>query len=155
MGSEKQTWRNLKVALDKMQGLHYQRFEDALAVGVPDLMICKNKTIFVELKQRDRFPVRSTTHVRLGFKSAQYLWLCAHQKAGGLSMLLAQVGREYFMFDRVEFLAKLMMCAYTEKEFRAHARAFKNAADCMDYLMYCLDRTHENSLKARRIVRGE
>jgi len=99
MGSEKQTWRNLKAALDSIQEpIHYQRIEDAVTAGVPDLYLCLNGVSYwFELKQLDAFPARASTPVQLHYRWNQVLWGRHELRAGGRYGLITQIGREYFL----------------------------------------------------------
>ena len=136
MGSEKQTWKTLKKYLDQVEGIHYQRFEDAFSVGIPDLMVCKNSNVvFVELKQLDAFPKRSTTCVRLDFRANQFAWMLWHCKAGGRVALLAQIGREYFLTDFTPNLQKISDECLDEKRFRFLIRSYPTARDVVTKLL--------------------
>jgi len=134
--SEKQTWQNLKWAIDKVKGIHYQRIEDALTAGIPDLMLCyQGKVIFVELKQRDAFPKRPATPVRIGFKPAQYLWITKHQKAGGKAVMLSQVGRDYYLHEHC--LQHIRDETLSAKEFRNSA--VMHSRTTMEIVRYLLE----------------
>jgi hypothetical protein len=97
--SEKALWSCMKKALDE-KGAFYQRITDALAIGIPDVvMVYAGLCCFVELKQINAFPTREATPVRIGYKQAQRAWAKKCIGAGGTVFLLVQVGRRYYLFD--------------------------------------------------------
>lgn len=135
MGSEKQTWRNLKKGLDYIKGIQYQRFEDALSCGIPDLMVCAyGRTTFVELKQRDGFPKRGSTPIRLDYRRNQFTWGRNHAEAGGRYLLIAQVGHRYYVFQNVVDLLLICEERYNAKEFRICSINFGDVPALVDFI---------------------
>ncbi len=100
MGSEKQTWRNVKRFLDETpRTLHYQRIEDKLQTGIPDLNLAYHgHECWIEFKHLDAFPKRISTSVHIGLTKEQVVWLKLRVLAGGLVYVLVQVGRKYYLF---------------------------------------------------------
>ena len=136
MGSETSTWSNIKKRLDRIKGCHYQRYEDSLSNGIPDVMICYlGFVLFVELKQLDAFPAKAKTPVRLKFRRDQYNWLYFHKKAGGLGYLVFQIGREYFCVDDVRYMNELCNETWTQQDIRDHCISYKNAGELITNLV--------------------
>lgn len=131
MGSEKQTWRNLRKAFEaRPEIIHVQRFEDSLSRGIPDLMACVNGvTTFIELKQLDAFPARPLTPIRFGLSAAQRIWILEHQRAGGNAVLVTQIGREYFIINDITRIK------VTQDELRRVSTCFKNSLECVDHIV--------------------
>lgn len=101
--SEASFWRSCKKELDRRKNagdkIHYQRFEDSMTGGIPDLNICFGGVeTWVELKAVE-WPKRPTTPVRLGLRTDQSLWLNGRQRNGGRALVLAKVGRHVFIFN--------------------------------------------------------
>jgi hypothetical protein len=85
MSSEKAAVKTLrKHMLARWPGAHWQRLEDALSVGVPDItvMIPGLGELWIEAKEVDALPKRPATPIRCGLKKEQKIWLEAAQKAG-------------------------------------------------------------------------
>lgn len=85
-------------------GGHWQRIEDGLQAGIPDINFivpgaCRE--VWVEAKQLDenKIPKRDTTTIKLGLKVEQRLWLEQRQRAGGRVLVVAKIGREWFVFN--------------------------------------------------------
>lgn len=136
MGSEAQTWRNLKKHFDTIKKMKYQRFEDALSCGIPDLMFChKGRTVFVELKHLDAFPKRASTPVRLDYRRNQWLWAKDYHEAGGAVLLLAQVGRAYYAFDDLHVMFNVCEEIYTTDEFKEAARFIGDIGSTISFLL--------------------
>lgn len=133
MGSENNTWINIRKGLITIKPRpHFQRFEDKLTGGIPDVMYCYlGLNGWIELKQADEFPKRANTPVRLKFRNDQYNWIHLHQKAGGRACLLAQIGREYFMFCRLEFLRRVCHEEFTQTDFRKYARIYSSGKEAV------------------------
>jgi penicillin-binding protein-related factor A (putative recombinase) len=100
MGSEKQTWRNVKRFLDETpRTLHYQRIEDKLQTGIPDLNLAYHgHECWIEMKYLESFPKRRSTPIRIGLTKEQALWLKRRAAVGGSVFVLVQIAREYYMF---------------------------------------------------------
>lgn len=110
--SEQAFWRSIERVLKAMRDelferdgcddqIHWQRFEDKFGHGIPDLNLAvEGHEIWIELKQLDRLPVRSSTKVRLDLRRDQALWLKRRIKAGGKAFVVAKVGREVYVFSR-------------------------------------------------------
>jgi hypothetical protein len=94
-------WSTIKRNWDKLPELHLIRIEDRCGIGVPDVNGCYRSTEFwCELKHLDAFPKRTTTVVKIHHYTAeQRLWLRKRGQVGGKVWLLAQVGKEVFLFD--------------------------------------------------------
>lgn len=124
MGRESNTWSsNLKPHLDRAEGVFYQRIEDALAVGIPDVFLgVHGAGAWYELKYLRAFPKRDRTPVRLDYRNNQFTWAMEWIRTGGQYGLITQVGREYFLHDRPEDLREIVDETFTQSEFRGTAR---------------------------------
>lgn len=112
----------MKNNLSRVPGLHYERIENQVGIGTPDLNLCyQGAEAWVELKRLDAFPKRAATPVRINhFTVEQKLWLRRRGEAGGRAWLFVQVGQEYFLFDWGEAQC---VCSYTQAEWRENYRA--------------------------------
>lgn len=136
MGSERQTWRNLKKRLDETPGIHYQRFEDALSNGIPDLMVCHaGKTTFIELKHADTFPARAETPVRLDYRADQFAWAKRHAAAGGRVILLAQVSSHYYIFDEIYSMCNVHRARLNREDFVASSAHCKSVHEAINFIL--------------------
>ncbi len=80
----------------------WQRIEDSLSVGVPDIFCCvRGVNCWIEAKyvDPDDLPKRSSTPVRIGLRPEQALWLRDYKLAGGHAYVVCKIGREWFCFD--------------------------------------------------------
>jgi hypothetical protein len=100
--SEQSARHTFKKHVDRL-GAHWQRFEDSLSVGIPDINICyKGKEVWIEAKQFDesKLPKRERTPVRIGLSAEQCLWLTQRRMAGGHVAVLLKLGRTWYLFRR-------------------------------------------------------
>ena len=76
----------------------FVRVENSAQNGTPDVVACLDGVaVWVELKVADN-PARATTRVAVDhFTYEQRLWGFDWCRAGGLSWLLLQVGRHYYL----------------------------------------------------------
>ncbi len=99
MGSEKALWRMVRRIADGEPRADFTRIEDALAAGVPDVNWCiQGVEGWLELKHVPKWPARPTSRVDVGLRPSQRDWLKDRWRCGGNAYVLAQVGREYFLF---------------------------------------------------------
>lgn len=85
-----------------MKGAHWQRIEDTLSVGVPDINVCwEGIEFWIEAKfmEVDSLPKRESTPVRIGLSAEQCLWLRDRKIAGGRVLVVFKCGRDWFVFD--------------------------------------------------------
>lgn len=90
---ESSLWKWLRGA-EKYCGalLHWERVENLVAKGTPDVMGCvEGSTFSLELKSVER-PKRPTTPLHLNVTNEQALWAKARHKAGGRHWFLVCVG---------------------------------------------------------------
>jgi len=88
-------WAPLKRALDELHW-HYQRIEDKLTPGIPDVNIHTPRgDVWVELKYAKLLGATIT----LGLRPEQYLWLRAGLQAGRRCYLLARVGCFWWIWN--------------------------------------------------------
>jgi len=74
INSEKTFWKSIKISL-KRENIIFQRFEDMLSEGIPDLCVFVNgETVWIELKYK-KLPVRKSTKIKVGLRPAQRVWL--------------------------------------------------------------------------------
>jgi hypothetical protein len=90
-------------------GAQWQRIEDSLSVGVPDIYCCYcGVSCWIEAKyvDPDKLPKRPDTPVRIGLQPEQAVWLRNHKLAGGQAYVVCKIGREWLCFsDHFERLA--------------------------------------------------
>ncbi len=101
MGSEGALWVCLRDRLKGLPRTHFVRVEDSLGSGFPDVSWASSGVEgILELKHRDDWPARPGTPVKFRHLSEdQVLWLSDRGRAGGNAKLLAQIARDYFLFD--------------------------------------------------------
>ncbi len=100
--TERALWRHLKSRLTTAP-----QFTSRIdALDVPDVVYCLDGDVgWIELKQIDRWPVRSSTPVRVRhFTVGQRLWLRQWARGGGRCFVLLRVGEmrreyEYLLLD--------------------------------------------------------
>jgi hypothetical protein len=114
-------------------GAQWQRIEDSLSVGVPDIYCCiSGISSWIEAKyvDPDKLPKRPDTPVRIGLKPEQALWLRNHALAGGHAYVLCKIGREWLCWNEwFEALRDGMPLAW----LRGHAAAIR--LNAFDYKM--------------------
>lgn len=100
-GRESQLWQHVKRVLTKAAAdlLYLRRVENPLNDGHPDVeYLYQGAAGVIELKQREAWPKRPTTKVRLPhYTSAQREELRARYMAGGHAFVLLQVAEEYIL----------------------------------------------------------
>ena len=73
-----------------------QPIENYLAAGTPDVTSTMG---WMELKHKRTWPVRPTTPLRIAhFTHKQRMWHLKHARLGGVSWLILQIGKEWFIF---------------------------------------------------------
>ncbi len=111
-------WGPLKVELDKL-GWHYQRLEDKLTPGIPDLNIHipKRGDVWVELKciSLPLYPIIINTKICIGLRPEQYIWLRDAAKAGRKCCLVARIGPVWYIWNDAASweMAKHLCCSKT------------------------------------------
>lgn len=99
-------WQNFKGKIGAGGGLAH-RVENGLAAGMPDVIyVLGGKTSFMELKFLSSAPVRVSSKVRLGppdHIKGQLSWARRWIRAGGTVWWLAQIGKQYMLFDPRKF----------------------------------------------------
>ena len=104
--SEDAMWGTMRDKLNKL-GAHYQRFEDKLAEGIPDVNV-KLPGVeverWVELKHISGWPKRENTLVTPGdLRPAQVVWLTVGQRVGRDVRIVLRVGLERWLVFTGEF----------------------------------------------------
>ena len=75
-----------------MPGLHWQRIENGLARGTPDVEGCyQGRSFWIELKAENR-PKRETTPIRLPMRIEQVRWLAKRHAVLGSCWVYVRVG---------------------------------------------------------------
>jgi len=144
MGSETNTWSNIKKHLDGVLSIFYQRIEDALSVGIPDLYLAVNgRGGWYELKQLDAFPARMTTPVRLDYRPNQATWAERYARTGGVVGLVTQVGRDYFLHDDIYVMRQISNNELNKDEFAEAAKIITAPSSdfVMTWITYHIERT--------------
>lgn len=107
--SEKSAVKTLrKHTLSECPGSHWQRLEDSISLGVPDINVAvvldtswrKNRgDLWIEAKELDVLPKRNTTPVRVGLRLEQKLWLEEGKKAGRRVVVAVRTPELWLFFD--------------------------------------------------------
>jgi len=85
--SERAFWKKIKAELNSRK-IGYQRFEDMLSEGIPDLCVfVGGSTVWIELKYK-KLPKRPTTKIKVGLRPAQRVWLTKASRRGIESYVL-------------------------------------------------------------------
>ncbi len=103
-GSERRnSWPRLKAELDKRRW-HYQRIEDKLTPGIPDLNIHVpgQGDVWIELKYLDTLPRTDNNKVTIGLSREQFIWLRDASQAGRTVWLMARIGRDWYGWKDVD-----------------------------------------------------
>jgi len=108
--TESKFWYRFRKVL-KSNGIRFQRFEDSLSEGIPDLCLFINgKTVWVELKCK-KLPKRPTTIVKVGLRPLQRIWARQRRKdkiaVFTVSLLLHGNGNEEIMVHSNEVVDEL------------------------------------------------
>ena len=99
-------WDPIKKELDRL-GWHYQRFEDKLSPGIPDLnicipamcRICGSQEWWLELKWLASLPEKlGSTPVVVGLRKEQRLWLRAAARAGRNCAVVCRVAGMWWVW---------------------------------------------------------
>lgn len=107
MTTERQLWERIKEGWGKqikLNGGRIERVENAVGAGMPDVNLCFDGTeCWVELKTAPGWgKKRPTFRVYRGLEPAQINWHLSQHRAGGKSLLIAQIGKEVFAVDGKE-----------------------------------------------------
>lgn len=104
MGKEASlTWAPLQKELIKLNW-HYQRLEDKLALGVPDLNIHipNGPDVWLELKYANCPKDPTLGSIEIGLRREQYIWLRNARRAGRICYLLARAGSSWHLWGQQE-----------------------------------------------------
>tara|TARA_R100001443_G_scaffold487_6_gene2037 strand:+ start:16369 stop:16782 length:414 start_codon:yes stop_codon:yes gene_type:complete len=96
--SENNFWRYIN---KNMRGIGiFTRIENSFFKGIPDInFLIDGKEGWIELKYRDKFPVRNNTPIKLHhFTKEQKLWHDNRVKNGGRTFLFVKVEKTYYLF---------------------------------------------------------
>jgi hypothetical protein len=91
---EQRLWDRTKSAFDK-HSMWYERVENMVGVGTPDLHVMGRRAVMIELKAVDVIPARPTTPLlgkSDGLSVEQENWHHAYCNARGLSFVLIGIG---------------------------------------------------------------
>jgi hypothetical protein len=102
-GSERRnSWPPIKIELDRRRW-HYQRIEDKLTPGIPDLNIHVPGVgdVWMELKHVDALPRYENGNIDIGLRPEQFIWLRDAKKSGRNVLLTARVGRDWYCWRDV------------------------------------------------------
>lgn len=81
---------------------HWQRFEDSLQSGIPDINVCyygEEYWLEAKLMEVEKLPKKSTTPIRIGLSAEQACWLEERAAAGGRTAVLLKLGRVWYLFS--------------------------------------------------------
>lgn len=119
MGSESSLWVTVRRAL--MPYGFVQRIENLVDKGTPDVLYSLNGHMGVlELKHETSFPARPETPFRIASLTLeQVAWAERWGNSGGEYHMLAQVGRDYFLFTYRE--VRLIFLGILAEGFRDRA----------------------------------
>ncbi len=100
MGSEAALWKKFRKVLQK-HDVPYQRFEDSITGGIPDVAIAlDNRTFWIEMKHIHKFPTRFNTVVlddrKLRPNQIDFLVKWGYSSGSG-AFILTQVGGVYYL----------------------------------------------------------
>lgn len=103
-----------------------ERVENRVKRDTPDLYLCTPSLAgWIELKVLDEFPVKRETPVRIGhWTTGQRDWAIMHERMGGKTWLLVQVGHEFFVWDAVRAARK----DWVQEEWREGPVLARNAS---------------------------
>ena len=96
--SENNFWRYIK---NHMKGIGiFTRIENSFFKGIPDVnFLIDGIEGWIELKYREKFPVRTNTPIRLQhFTKEQKLWHKNRVENGGRTFLFVKVDKTYYLF---------------------------------------------------------
>jgi len=98
--------------------LHGMAVENMVGPGTPDVAYIGG---WIECKKTKKWPVRSTTPVRLdhGLLDTQRLWIRKHAKHGGRVFVLIQVALEFLLLDGM--VAVSFLGTSTQAELKEHS----------------------------------
>jgi hypothetical protein len=100
MSKEESTrvWAPLKRALDALRW-DYQRIEDKLTPGIPDvnILVPRQGEVWVELKHCAAPGPKGT--VAIGLRKEQFIWMRDGKKAGRKVYLFARVGQPFYCWQ--------------------------------------------------------
>ncbi len=100
MSSETGARKTVRDRMQAIRGLHWTRVEGALTPGIPDINMCyKGVEAWIEAKEVDSWPKRSSTIVNIGLRPEQRIWLEERAEAGGRCFVLAKIGNEWFLWN--------------------------------------------------------
>lgn len=100
--SEAALWNTFRERLNELgNACHYQRFEDSISEGIPDVNVCVGgNELWYEMKFLPEWPKRESTGVKIKFQPGQVPWLTLGERAGRECYVLLRVGKtEYLLFN--------------------------------------------------------
>jgi len=108
--NESKFWHRLRKVL-KSNHIRFQRFEDSLSEGIPDLCLFINgKTVWIELKCK-KLPKRPTTIVKVGLRPLQRIWARQRRKdkvdVFTLSLCIDQFGNEEILLHHNDIVDEI------------------------------------------------
>ena len=136
--SESNATKTLKKALRVYPKIHFQRFEDKLTPGIPDLNFCYlGKEFWLEGKHLKTLPARGSSRVRFGQKGEPRLahqchWLNARKDAGGRAFLWLRIDDAGWFVLNDGF--RVLIDGLT-KDALLGRRNFKFAKDVVKYII--------------------
>lgn len=127
-------WAPLRNELIKLgSAVHYQRFEDKLTPGIPDLNIKFRNGLeaWVELKYVVA-PAPSNI-VNIGLRREQYIWMREGKLAGRLCYLLARIGSIWYLWsDEFSWNLAKHPCLY--REVAQRGVSYPHPSECLQYI---------------------
>lgn len=129
MSSEKALWQTFRRRMGSSYGL-FKRIENMVDPGMPDVVfVIGGVTGFMELKEIDKFPARTTTKIDIGFTTAQPEWHREWARYGGRSVVLLQVSSpKVYYFIRGKNV-EAASDGWTREQLDSYAIGFRSSLD--------------------------
>jgi hypothetical protein len=130
--SEASAWATLRKEF-KRAGCHIQRFEDKLAMGIPDANICYDgNEAWLEGKFLKAWPKRASTKIKVTLSPQQVNWLTDRTRHGGTVFVWMRAPDGWWLFTHnFKELSKGVL----REELYASGREFKTARDLVTRLL--------------------
>lgn len=130
--SEASAWSTLRSKLLR-PGIHIQRLEDSMAVGVPDTNLCyRGKEIWLEGKYAE-MPKRLTTVIRPNLAFEQATWLESRTLAGGTCYVWVRLADRGWLLVGKDF--RELVTGIVQEELGRRWMTFKHAKDMAERIL--------------------
>jgi hypothetical protein len=135
-------WRFLQQKFARYGHGHWQRHEDGISKGIPDVSFCiKGVEGWIELKEIEHWPIREKTIVAFRWEPEQRFWARKRGSHGGNVWLLLKVRetKEWLLFwweDAVDDLG----IRWNKKEVLDHAVYYRKGGIIQSDFFFVLSR---------------